>query len=130
MVLGMSVAVVLSGVAGASGANAQPFPPGTLCNFTLSPPEVVQVSGNPMVSATMTPAGCAGAFRPYVSVACLQLQGEPNQCTQARGGDAATVLTAYRPGATYLSSGRGMGTLFNDMSEPNWQLLGPISATL
>ncbi len=83
-----------------------------------------------MVSATMTPAGCAGAFRPYASVVCVQVQGEPNQCTQARDADTATVLTAYRPGATYLSSGRGMGTLFNDMSEPNWQVLGPISATL
>lgn len=122
--------VSIAALTSAVGANAQPPPPGTLCSFTLSPPEVVQVSGAPMVSASLTPAGCAGAFRPYVSVACVQVQGESNQCTQARGADTATVLMPYRPGATYLSSGRGLGTLFNDMTEPNWQVLGPISATL
>lgn len=130
MVFGMVPTAASAGVVGAGASVAQPPPPGTLCSFTLSPPQVVDVSGAPMVSATLTPAGCAGAFRPYVSVACVQMQGETERCTQARGTDTATVLTAYRPGATYFSSGRGLGTLFNDMTEPNWQQLGPISATL
>jgi hypothetical protein len=83
-----------------------------------------------MVSATVTPAGCLGPFRPYRSVACVAMQGQSPQCTQAQNSDTAQVLTPYRPGATYESSGRGLGTVFNDMSEPNWQILGPIAATL
>ena len=48
-----------------------------------------------------------------------------------QGPEAAQVFyEPYRPGATYISTGRGLGTLFNDMSEPNWQVLGPVSATL
>jgi hypothetical protein len=126
----MVLTVALTGVAGASTAHGQPPPPGVLCNYTLSPPQVTQVSGTDMVTATLTPVGCAGAFRPYLSVACVQPQGESPQCTQARGTDVAQVFTPYRPGATYISSGRGLGTLFNDAPEPNWQVLGPVSATL
>jgi hypothetical protein len=118
----------LAGLTGAGAVHAQPPP--TPCNYMLSPPEAVPVPGGDMVAATLTPAGCLGAFRPYLSVACVQLQGESPHCTQARGADVARVLMPYRPGATYLSSGRGLGTIFNDMSEPNWQVLGPISATL
>jgi hypothetical protein len=127
MVLWMVSTMALTGVAGAGSAHAQ-WP--TPCNYTLSPPAVVQVSGADMVSAMLTPAGCMGAFRPYLSVACVQLQGEGPQCTQARGSDVAQVVAPYRPGATYISTGRGLGTVWNDMSEPNWQVLGPISATL
>jgi hypothetical protein len=90
----------------------------------------VQVSGADMVTATLTPAGCAGAFRPYISMVCVQGADSAPQCTQARETDTAQVYTPYRPGATYTSSGRGLGTLFNDMTEPNWQLLGPFTAVL
>jgi hypothetical protein len=117
----------LAGLTGAGPAHAQ-FP--TPCNYTLSPPEVVPGPAGALVAARLTPAGCLGAFRPYLSVACIQLQGEGAQCAQARGNEVAQVTTPYRPGATYISSGRGLGTFFNDMSEPNWQVLGPISATL
>ena len=103
--------VALSGVAVASGAHADPPPPpGTLCSFTLSPPQVVQVSGKDMVTATLTPDGCAGAFRPYLSVVCVQGGSTPNTCTQARETDTAQVYAPYQPGATYTSSGRGLGT--------------------
>jgi hypothetical protein len=127
MVLVMVSSAALAGVVGAGAARAQ-WP--TPCNYTLSPPEVVHVDGGDMVSATVTPAGCLGPFRPYRSVACVGVQGEGPQCTQAQGGDTARVLTPYRPGATYVSTGRGMGTVWNDMAEPNWQILGPINATL
>jgi hypothetical protein len=123
--------VALSGLTVASGAHADPPPPpGTLCSFTLSPPQVVQVSGKDMVTATLTPDGCAGAFRPYLSVVCVQGGSTPNTCTQARETDTAQVYAPYQPGATYTSSGRGVGTLFNDMAEPNWQLVGPLTAAL
>ena len=130
VVFGVASTVLLGGIAGASGAQAEPAPPGTLCSFNLSPPERVQVSGADMVTATLTPAGCAGAFRPYISMVCVQGADSAPQCTQARETDTAQVYTPYRPGATYTSSGRGLGTLFNDMTEPNWQLLGPFTAVL
>jgi hypothetical protein len=123
--------LVLSDVAGAGGAHADPPPPpGTLCSFTLSPPQVVQVSGKDMVTATLTPEGCAGAFRPHVSVVCVQGADAETQCSQARETATAQVYSPYRPGVTYTSTGRGLGTLFNDASEPNWQLLGPLTAVL
>lgn len=119
--------LALSGVIGVGPAHAQ-FP--TPCNFTLSPPQVVQVSGADMVTVTMTPAGCMGPFHPSMSVACVQLQGAGTQCSQGRGSDTAQVYTPYKPGATYISTGRGTSAFFGDMNEPNWQVLGPISATL
>jgi hypothetical protein len=125
-----ATALTLSAVAGAGGALAFPPPPGTLCSYTLSPPEVVQVSGQDLVTATMTPDGCAGAFRPHITVVCVQGAGAANQCSQAREGDVAQVFAPYRAGVTYTSTGRGLGTLFNDMSEPNWQLVGPLTAVL
>jgi len=123
-------AMAVAGVVGFPAAQAQPPVPGTPCSYTLSPPEVVNVDGADMVAATLTPAGCLGPFRPYLAVACVQKAGAPAQCTQARGTDPARVVTPYQPGATYISTGRGLGTLFNDMTDPNWQVLGPISATL
>jgi hypothetical protein len=115
----------------AGGAQADPPPPpGTLCSFTLSPPQLVQVSGKDMVTATLTPDGCAGAFRPYKSVVCVAGGGVSNSCSQASEAATAQVTVPYQPGATYTSTGRGLGTLFNDMSEPNWQLVGPLTAAL
>jgi hypothetical protein len=90
----------ISGVAIAGGAHATPPPPPTFCDYALSVPEVVQVSGASMVTATLTPVQCGAPFMPY------------------------------HPGATYTSSGRGLGTVFNDMSEPNWQIVGPLPAVL
>ena len=126
MMLSVVSAFALSGFAGASGVLANPPPPGTLCSFELSPP-VVGADG---VTATLTPLGCAGAFRPHLSVVCLQRADSSPQCSQGRGTDTAQVSVPFVPGATYTSSGRGLGTLFNDMAEPNWQLLGPITAFL
>ena len=83
-----------------------------------------------MVTATLSPAGCEGPFRPRVSVVCVQGADSPAQCTQARDTDTAQVYAPYRPGVTYTSTGRGLGAVFNDASEPNWQLLGPLTAVL
>ena len=113
-----------------AAAHAQPPPPGTLCAFTLSPPQVVKALDG-LVTATLTPAGCAGPFRPYASVACVQLKARQGRNARRPGARTSRRCSwPYRPGATYISTGRGLGTLFSDMSEPNWQVLGPFSATL
>ena len=83
-----------------------------------------------MVTVTVSPAQCFGPFRPSMSVACVQQQGAGIQCSQARDAGVAQVYTAYQPGSTYISTGRGTAAFFSDMNEPNWQVLGPISATL
>ena len=130
MVLSVALPLMLSGLAGATSAHAQPPPPGTLCSFTLTPPEVVPTSRANMVTATMTPAGCAVPFSSRMSVVCVQRADSPAQCTQARDSDTAQIFVPYDPGATYTSTGRGLGAVFNDASEPNWQLLGPFTAVL
>lgn len=130
MVLWVASIFALAGIAGQASAHSAPPPPGTLCAFTLSPPQVVPVDGADMVTATVTPDGCAGPFRPLISVVCVQPADSPTQCSQARDTATAQVSVPYRPGATYTSTGRGLGAVFNDMSEPNWQLLGPFTAAL
>lgn len=118
-------------LAGVGGAHADPPPPpGTLCSFTLSVPQRVQLSGMDMVTATVTPDGCAGGFRPSASVVCVQGADSAPRCTQASETATAQVYVPYRAGLTYTSTGRGLGILFNDAAEPNWQLLGPLTAVL
>ncbi|MDQ2638135.1 MAG: hypothetical protein M3Y83_14805, partial [Actinomycetota bacterium] len=77
--------VALAGMASVATAHAQPPPPPGPCSFTLSPPQVVHVSGEDMVTATVTPAGCAGPFEPKFGVACVHVQGGPGKCAQSRG---------------------------------------------
>ncbi|SEH69888.1 hypothetical protein SAMN04489835_3004 [Mycolicibacterium rutilum] len=116
---------------GAGSAHAQPLPPA--CGYTLSPPQVVHTDGVGRVTATVSFGDCFGPFRPAMSVACVYLAGPSSQgqCTQARGPGAAQVFfEPYQPGATYISSGRGCGKVFEDALEPNCQMLGPINATL
>ena len=133
MVIGMiSTAVVLTGIAGASGAHAQPpIPPGP-CNFTSSPPQVVQVDGVAKVTATLTPAGCLAPWRPKYGVACVHIEGGSDQCTQSRGPETArqVFFAPYQPGATYVSSGRGCGAVFDFTTDPTCLTVGPINATL
>ena len=125
----LTVLMAATAVTGAGASHAQPPP----CAYTLSPPQVVQDGGVSRVTATVTLTGCAGAFRPALSVACVYVDGHDSQgqCTQAQGPAAAQVFfEPYQPGATYRSTGRGCGTLFWDALAPNCQLLGPIPATL
>lgn len=133
-----AIVVLLSGVviAGFTGvviapvAYADPAPP---CAFTLSPPTVVHVDGADMVSVTVSPAACGAPADPRLSVACVQRQdnASPIQCNQGRGAQPAEVLTPYRPGVTYVSTGRGCGGWMGiaEMA-PQCQLLGPLAAPL
>ncbi|ULE31540.1 hypothetical protein [Mycobacterium sp. IDR2000157661] len=127
------VVMAATAVAGAGVGSAGPGDPPPPCAYTLSPPQVVQAEGGSRVTATVTVAGCAGAFRPGYSVACVYVDGQDSQgqCTQARGPAPAHVFfEPYQPGATYRSTGRGCGTLFWDAYAPNCQVLGPVTATL
>ena len=121
--------IALVAVAVAGVARAEPWPPSP-CGFTLSPPQVVQVGGVSKVTATVTSTVCGAAASPYQSVACLELAGQQGgSCMQ--GIDTAQVyLEPYKPGATYLSRGRGCGIIVPTLPAENCQILGPISATL
>ncbi|MBP2454091.1 hypothetical protein [Mycolicibacterium lutetiense] len=129
-----AILVLLSGIviagAIATPAHADPAPP---CTFTLSPPAVVNVGGADMVRATVAPAACGAPADPRLSVACVQRQdnASPIQCNQGRGAQPAEVLTPYRPGATYVSTGRGCGGWMGiaEMA-PQCQVLGPLTVPL
>ena len=125
----MSVAALAAVWAPVAVANAEPAEPA--CDYRMSAPHVVAVSGTDMVSVTVGPAGCDGAT-PYQSVACVQLQGGsgPGECAQSNGVLTARVyLSPYRPGATYVATGRGCASKGNP---PQSVCLptGPVSATL
>lgn len=83
-----------------------------------------------MVTVTLTTGGCAGPFRPRVSVVCIQGANSTPQCTQARDDATAEVYATCRLGLAYTATGKGLGTEFSGASEPNCQLLGPITAVL
>jgi hypothetical protein len=113
----------------AAVAHAEPSP--TACSYTLSPPQVVQLSGTNVVTATLAPAACDRS-EPYLSVACVQLQGSdgPGKCQQGQGNLTAQVFYApYRPGETYISTGRGCALIGNP-PRPVCQPTGPFTATL
>ena len=127
MALTAAVALVLAGTTAVAGASPGP----TACAYTLSPPQVVQLSGTNVVSATLTPAACDQS-NPYLMVACIQLQGGdgPAQCAEGRGTLPAQVYyQPYRPGATYISTGRGCASKGNP-PQGVCSEAGPFTATL
>jgi hypothetical protein len=127
MVLTATVALALGGTTAV--AHAEPSLP--TCAYTLSPPQVVQLSGTAVVTATLSPAACDNAIA-YQTVACVQLQGSdgPGQCAQQNGILTAQVFyQPYRPGATYVATGRGCANTGNPPN-PVCQPVGPLTATL
>ena len=126
MVLTAAVAVAL---AGAVPAKADPTSPA--CSYTLAGPQVVQLSGTNVVTATMSPAACDRTVA-YQAVACVQMQGEdgPGQCAEQNGILMAQVFyQPYRPGATYIATGKGCANTGNP-PQAVCQSKGPIAATL
>lgn len=114
MVLAAAVAFAL---AGAVSAKADPVPP--TCSYTLAGPQVVQLSGTNVVTATLSPAACDRSVA-YQAVACVQMQGDdgPGQCAQQNGILMAQVFyQPYRPGATYVATGRGCASTGNPPRE-------------
>jgi hypothetical protein len=127
MALPAAAALALAGTAAVAGASPSPPP----CAYTLSPPQVVQLSGTKVVTAKLTPAACDRSDS-YLLVACVQLQGSdgPGQCAQGQGILPAQVYyQPYRPGATYISTGRGCSSKGNP-PRPFCRPTGPVSATL
>jgi hypothetical protein len=125
----LTAAVGLTLAATASAANAEPSP--QPCEYTLSPPQMVQLSGTSVVTATLSPAGCDQSVA-YQSVACVQLQGSdgPGQCAQQVGILTAQVFyQPYRAGATYIATGRGCANTGNP-PQPVCKPMGPLTATL
>ncbi len=105
--------------------------PPTTCTYDLSPPQVVDVSGTQMVTATLSPGACDRS-NAYLSVACVQMEGSPGppKCEQNNGVLTAQVFFApYRPGATYVSTGRGCANTGNP-PQPVCTPVGPVSVTM
>ena len=105
-------------------------PPPT-CTYNLSAPQVVDVSGTNMVTATISPGACERS-NAYLSVACIQMQGSPGppKCEQNNGVLPAQVFYApYEPGATYVSTGRGCANTGNP-PQPVCTPVGPFAATI
>lgn len=126
------LAVVMLGLAGfATTGPAVAEPPPPPCAFSLSPPQLVQVSGTDMVTATLAPAECKTPATPMLSVACLQLQGSATapRCAQVGGPGTARVYAPYRAGSTYVSTGRGCATTVRPPASI-CQTTGPTAVTL
>lgn len=116
-------------VAGTAAVAAAEPPP--TCTYNLTPPQVVDVSGTSMVTATIQPGACERS-NVYLSVACLQKQGSPEapKCEQNNGIVPAQVFYApYQPGATYVSTGRGCANTGNP-PQPVCTPVGPLTATI
>ena len=120
-----------SWVAAVAPAVAEPGE-STMCNFTLSPPAVVDVSGVPMVSSTLTPGACTGTAKPNFTQVCLNAAGSSTagRCAELPGYNAAKVyLSPYQPGVAYTAKGRGCATTSNP-SVPICTTVGPVTVTL
>jgi hypothetical protein len=127
MALIAAAALALAGTPSVAGASPNPPP----CAFTLTPPQVTQLSSTNVVTATLTPAACDQSDS-YLLVACVQLQGSegPGQCAQSQGILPARVYyQPYRPGATYISTGRGCSSKGNPPT-PVCSPTGPFTASL
>lgn len=126
LLTGLLAVVAMTAAGTAATASAEPP-----CSFTLSPPHLTQVSGTDAVAVTVSPGACNQA-ESYILVACIQQQGSPGPglCRQNNGILTAQVYwQPYRPGATYIATGRGCASAGNP-KQPYCQPVGPITATL
>ncbi|MET0698174.1 MAG: hypothetical protein ABWY93_00805 [Mycobacterium sp.] len=111
MVVATLVAVFSSGGAAAI-ANAAPDGGSIRCNFTLSAPSVVTLSGTQMVTATVSPADCTGTANPKSSQVCISTFDSVGRCELANGYETAQVYFApYLPGTKYVAKGFGCAGL-------------------
>ncbi|MEW5809924.1 MAG: hypothetical protein AB1925_10745 [Actinomycetota bacterium] len=110
-------------------ANAEPD--AGSCDYALTPPTLVTVSGTTMVTASVTPQACAGAVT-YQTVACLQMAGNqgPGRCSAGNGILPAQVFfQPYRPGTAYTATGRGCASSGNP-PQASCRETGPLTVTL
>jgi hypothetical protein len=133
--LTIAVATVFFGLGSASVASASPSADESgepSCTYSLSLPQVVEVSGTAMVTATLAFTSCTGRILPNDRVACVSMEGydSAGQCAQKLGSDPAQVFYApYQPGATYISRGTACATLTGP-GNAVCATLGPYTKTL
>jgi hypothetical protein len=117
------VGVGLSGVSNASPSDTLDT---RFCSFDFRPPEVVQESGVDFVTASADPGQCTLEVTPNALTVCLSIQGDDSagKCGFMWGPSEARVYYQYRPGATYVLTGRGC---VNRIEPPNTlcQSFGP-----
>jgi len=125
----VSLGLALGGAVVVAGPAPAEVP--AACNFTLSAPSVVEVSGTQMVTATLTPADCTGTANPKSSQVCVATTGaSPGKCELATGYETAQVyLSPYIPGTNYVAKGSGCAGLATP-SAAICSSAGPKSATL
>jgi hypothetical protein len=106
------IAVLSSSGGAVAVANAAPDNGSIRCNFTLSAPSVVTVSGTQMVTATVSPADCTGTANPKSSQVCIATFDSVGRCKLASGYETAQVYFApYVPGTSYIAKGFGCAGL-------------------
>ncbi len=127
---GLVAAVLMVGALyGSAPAVAAPEEPG--CATTVTTPQVIDVSGTAMVSASTSPGAC-NRSEPQLQVVCLQRVGSQlaPKCEEAGGPATARVLLSpYVPGATYVATGRSCANQ-GSPAVPFCRAAGPVSATL
>lgn len=137
--MGLRAAVVASVLCTAAGglgvagtAVADPAADPILCQYRMSDPEVIDVSGTPMVYAWVEPGACTGVAEPIETEVCLSAEGDSTagRCTQRTGPMRVKVyLSPYEPGRSYTVRGRGCA---NQTQPPLFfcSTLGPKTVTL
>ena len=126
------VVVAAVGAAGPAAADPTDEPsPDPSCVYTLSAPELVSMSGVLMVTATLAPFPCTGSINPNSMTVCVSAQGDEaaGACGFEAKPVAARVYFPYRPGTTYVSTGRGCGSVYTDEGSICSEV-GPQTATL
>lgn len=131
-------AAVLATMPAGSGtlaiAAAAPPPGGAdqpSCTYTLSTPQLVQVSGTTMVTATLTPFPCTGSIQPNSLTVCLKTaeDSETGQCGFSAVPTMARVFVPYRPGSAYVATGTGCGSVYTTQGSI-CSTVGPRTTTL
>jgi hypothetical protein len=112
-VLSATLAVALGGVCWATVSGASPADGSGQCNFGITPPTVVPVSGVKYVYATLRSRACTLHADPLSSTVCLSIEGDDSagQCASKYGVETAELYVVYRPGATYVEKGQGCAGL-------------------
>ena len=103
------LALAIPDVCYAGISHASPTDDPGRCNFTLTPPRVVQVSGVSYVQATISAGACTLHAYQNMSTVCLSIEGDESsgQCATRNDPNAAVLYYVYRPGATYVEKGQG-----------------------
>jgi len=101
------------------------------CEYTLSQPQVVQVSGTSMVTATLTPYPCTGSINPNSLTVCVSPQpsSSAGTCGFSAVPDRAEVFIPHKPGTTYVATGRGCGSVYTTQGSI-CTTVGPVETTL